>query len=435
MIIHGTRNWEMQWARDTYPDDIEYDSNLINTFFLDIEVRSDAGFPDPMTALQEITAITIYSTIDKKFRTWSTAEYSTSKTTVERIKVIADDIVYVRCVDETDLLTRLITFWKSDYPDIISGWYSKLFDIPYIHNRIKRVLGDKTVLQLSPFGIIREKESGDHMSKTTEYDIAGISHLDYQELYKKYSPGNEESYRLGYISELVLGAGETKVEFEGSIDDLWLQHPQLHNDYNIIDVDLVVRMDAKLKMIQLQVELAYNAKTNYQNVFSPVKLWTCLVYNSLIKDGIILPPERHNAKEVAYEGAYVKEPPAGLFDNVVTIDATSLYPSMIITCNISPETMVGMHDVPEELTPYYRKNLTSILNAWEDVSEMTDVLKKYDMTIAANGQLYYKNKIGIIPTLIKQVLDNRSKAKTEMKALKKQYESIDAEIRRRLLTE
>lgn len=413
--IFGTRDWALQWSSNKYAGNIKYDISKIMSFFLDIEVSSKDGFPDPIKAAQEITSITIYSTFDKKYHVWSTKDFIPP----------LDDIVFICCLDERDLLTRMISFWRDDYPDIISGWYSESFDIPYLYNRIVNLFGEKTASQLSPFGKVTLTESGDDLSKEVSVDIYGIDHLDYLKLYKKYKPGGQSSFKLGYISELVLGVGETKIEFDGTLDDLWEQNPQLYIEYNIQDVRLLVRMDQKLKMIHVQVDLAYLAKTNFENVFSPVKFWSCLVYNELIKDNIVLPQDKRHRKDHTYEGAYVKETIAGLYKWVTTFDATSLYPSMVITFNISPETMVPANEVPDELYEYYRQNLVSRITNEEDLSNLYEILCKYDMTIAANGQLYYRNKQGIIPRLMKMALDNRSIAKKEMIQLKKKKESIN----------
>lgn len=411
--IYGTRDWAAQWTSENYQDDIEYDASKILTFFIDIEVSSADGFPYPHLAAQEITSVTIYNTFDRKYHVWSTKNYVTSK----------DDEVFVKCSDERDMLTRIISYWREDFPDIITGWYSEEFDMPYLVNRITKVFGEKTASMLSPFGKVVMSFGGDDQDEVS-VDIFGIEQLDYLPLYKKYKQGGQSSFKLGYISELVLGKGETKIEFDGSLAELWEQDPQLYIEYNIQDVRLLVRMDAKLKMIQVQVDLAYMAKINYQAVFSPVRFWSNLVYTTLIKDNIVLPVDERKRKENTYEGAYVKETNAGLFEWVTTFDATALYPSMAITFNISPETMVPIGEVPDELMDYYRQNMVQRIVAGEDLSDLHALLVKHNMTIAANGQLYYRDKPGIIPKLMKMALDNRSIAKNEMIRLKKTVNSI-----------
>jgi DNA polymerase elongation subunit (family B) len=412
--VYGTRAWDVQWRAEQYSEDVKYDVSKILIFFLDIECGSAFGFPDPMVADQPLTAITIYHSIQKKYYTFSYVDFNN----------IEKDVVYVKCADEKELITRFISFWRIDYPDIVSGWYSNGFDMPYIYNRIKNVFGEKTLSMLSPFGYISDREVGDDNSKRMEVYIEGVELLDYQDLYKKYSAGNEESYKLAYIAQKELG--ETKIEYEGTLTELWENDPQLYIEYNIQDVRLLVKLDAKLNMMFLQLDIAYMAKVNYTEAMSPVRLWSALIYNDLIKDNIIMPPDVHRRKEFQYEGAYVKDMPAGVFKWVSTVDAASLYPSMIITFNISPETQVAPSDVPEELLPYYRHNIVDLLSSWTDVSDLTDMLKAHNMTIAANGQLYYREKQGILPKLMKSMLDTRKISKKEMLKLKQEKELTKA---------
>ena len=407
---YGTRNWETQWIGEHYPEVIEYDYEQVLTFITDIEVMADGGFPDPEKAESEITAITVYHSIHKKYYTFSYTDFKNTE----------ENVVHIRCADESDLITRFISFWKADYPDIVTGWYSNGFDIPYICNRIKRVFGAKTLSMLSPFGIVKEREEGDEGSKHTSFNIFGVESVDYKELYEKYSPGNEESYSLGYIAQKELG--RTKLEYEGSIHDFWLNDKQNYILYNNHDVRLIVELDAKLSMMVLQVEMAYRAKINYDEAFSPIRTWSSILYHHTLATNTVIPSDTHHRKDRQFEGAYVKDNPAGIFKWVSTVDAASLYPSMCITFNISPETMVQLNDVPPELEPYYRQNLVGMLSSWSDVSNITTALKENNMTMAANGQLYYRNKVGILPTLMKLMLDSRKIAKKEMIALKKQVE-------------
>lgn len=413
--IHGGNDFLAEYIASNYPGKIEYDNSKIKKFFFDIEVKVGDGFPDPMKAEQPLTAVTIYDSTTKIFHAFGVKELD---------KKIRGDVVYYNCGSEKKLITSVVSFWKSNYPDVVTGWHINGFDIPYLINRIVNVFGEEYTKTLSPWNRIDASEKKDMFGKsdTMEYDIWGIEVLDYLDLYKKYVPKGQESYTLEYISTQELGEG--KVQFEGSLNDLYVNDYANYMLYNVIDVERVVQLEAKLKMIQLQLNLAYRAKLNYTDAFGQVKLWTSIIYHALIEQQVVFPPKRRTRKDESFEGAFVIPPKVGMHEWVVTIDATSLYPSMMMSFNISPETIVQhVTDLPEILQEYYQRNLVSDIVNSKIPAEVFSTLVEHDLTMTASGQFYRKDKQGILPKLVNAMFADRKSTKTRMLELKSKKQS------------
>ena len=196
--------------------------------------------------------------------------------------VPADNVIFVNCRDEYDLCKRFIDVWSVDYPDIISGWNTENFDFPYIVNRFNKIISEKETKKLSPWGMIQEKKTKKFNNKFNKYDddiiynIIGISSLDYLTLFKKYQQGgnSQESYKLDNIAESVIG--EKKVEYEGSLHKLYTEDRQKFYEYNIQDVNLIEKMDHTCKLFELALTLAYDSKTNFEDIFQQTKMWDSL---------------------------------------------------------------------------------------------------------------------------------------------------------------
>ena len=240
-IVHGSTDFDMSFIHETYySEEMNFDFSKIKTFFLDIEVEAYNGFPKPEEALDPINAITVYDTEKQKYYTFSTvAEHFRQKFT---------NTLYVPCSDERQLITAFVNFWSRDYPDIVSGWNSNNFDIPYLINRITRLYGEDFARNLSPWKKITARTGKNSYGQDAIiYDIFGIELLDYLDLYKKFTIKNQESYKLGFIAELEIGEG--KVEFDGNLNDLAKDDPDLFLKYNQYDVYLLVKMEAKLQLL------------------------------------------------------------------------------------------------------------------------------------------------------------------------------------------
>lgn len=406
--LHGQVDIESQFMSEYYPEEITWDYSKIYVLSLDIETSSENGFPDPLKADAEITAITVHSSITDKYYVFICRDGYTPK----------DGELVVKGVDERDMLRKFVQFFKARYPDVITGWNIDGFDIPFIINRINRLHDEEITKDLSPIRKINVRESKSQYGTTYTYEIVGIECLDYLELYKKYNPKNQESYTLDFIAGQELGEQKLDYSEYDNLHEFYLQNFQKYVEYNVHDVRLIVRLEKKLKMIMLQIMVAYLAKENYKTAFSPVLTWTNIIYHHLLKQNVVF-DHKHHVEAADFAGGFVKEPQVGLHPWVITLDAASLYPSLILACNISPETKVEYDDLPHEIKHYYMLNIVEKIAAWEVPEDLQSMLKKYDYTIAANGQIYRKDIQGVIPFLISDTIAKRKVYKKKMLDLKK----------------
>ena len=192
----------------------------------------------------------------------------------------------------------------------------------------RRVCGDKHQRRLSPWGLISSKEFEQFGRKETKFDIAGVTILDYLDVYKKFTYTNRESYRLDVIAEIELGQKKLDHSEFDTFKDFYTNGWNKFVDYNMIDVDLVDRLEEKMKLIDLVMLMAYDAHVNYADCFAQVRLWDVIIYNYLNAQNIVLAPTERSDKKDQYAGAYVKEPVPGAYDWVVSFDLNSLYPSL-----------------------------------------------------------------------------------------------------------
>jgi DNA polymerase elongation subunit (family B) len=403
--IYGNTNFLYTWINDTFPGQMEYDSSLINVIFLDIEVESDKGLPDYKNAIHPITAITI-SKHGKKI-TFGCGEYEPKSA----------NSAYIHCKNEKELLQKFLSVWNNPQynPDILTGWNIEGFDIPYLYNRIKFLLGDDAAKKLSPWGIVEEREVQfrSYISGKTEfvYDLKGISVLDYFLLYKKFSFKNHESFSLNFIANAELGEKKTDYSEYESLLHLYRENYEMFIDYNIRDVELVEKLDDKLKLLELVFALAYDAKVTYADTLTTIRTWDTLIHNYLLDMCIVVPPmQKHKESELI--GAYVKEPQLGMHKWVVSFDLTSLYPRMIMQYNISPETLRGKID--QEFS------LDEVIDG--KLSEIKHNLIEQDVCIAANLCTYRRDICGVLPAIMERVYKDRFNYKQKMIEAQKEYE-------------
>lgn len=413
--INGITDWTIQFASNKYYDDIQYDVAKIRKFIIDIECIQDEslGFPHASKAEAPIQLITVYDSITQKYYVFGERPYQSDRA----------DVLYICEPDETQRLIKFITFWERMSPDIITGWNSTSFDMVYLFTRLTNLLGDDFSKRLSPWkrcSYVNEESE----KLELEVDICGVSQLDYLELYKKYVPGGKESFSLDYIAEVELDEHKVNYSEYGNLQGLCEKNWALFVSYNIKDVELVKRIDDKLKMIDIQCLLAYTGKINYREVFSPLKLWTAIVYNHLIKENVILPPQVHHSKDTQFTGAYVKDPQQGVHDWAVTFDFTSLYPTTMASFNISPETRIrNPTDVPALLLELWGKDLSEdMLESGAIPPEVTQCLKDNNLIMTGNGQLYRTDIEGVLPILIRKMFAARKTAKSKMLKLRAEYE-------------
>ncbi len=399
--IYGNTGYIYQYISDTYPEsEIKFDISKIKVTTLDIEVASENGFPDVESASEEILLITIQDYSSKKIRTWGMGPFQNKQQNVE----------YRSFSSEYDLLTNFINWWmiEENTPEVVTGWNIELYDIPYLVRRLDRVIGEKLMKRMSPWGLVTESEIYISGRKHTSYDIGGVTQLDYLNLYKKFTYKAQESYRLDYIAEVELGQKKLDHSEFDTFKDFYTKGWQKFVEYNIVDVELVDRMEDKMKLIELALTMAYDAKVNYADVFSQVRMWDTIIYNYLKKRDIVIPPKVRSEKEEKYAGAYVKEPIPGVYDWVVSFDLNSLYPHLIMQYNISPETLL------EDKHPTV--NVDKILN-----KQLTFEMYK-DYAVCANGAMYRKDVRGFLPELMEKIYNERVIFKKKMLAAEQEYE-------------
>jgi len=393
--VYGNQNFVHQYITERFPRDIEFNRAHINVCNIDIEVASDDGFPEPADAYHPVISIALKMSRSSFYYVWGLDEY-----TVER-----NDVRYIKCANEHELLSKFISFWEENTPDIITGWNTRFFDIPYIVNRINRVISPDSIRRLSPWGLVHFQEKTIKGRKQQAYDIVGLSQLDYMELFVKfgYSYGAQESYALNHIAYVVLGEKKLSYEEYGNLYTLYRENHQLFIDYNIKDVELVERLEDKMGLITLAVTIAYKGGVNYQDTFGTTAIWDSIIYRQLNSQKIAIPPSVEKTK-MEYPGGFVKEPQIGMHEWVCSFDLNSLYPNLIVQYNMSPETIVGV--IEKGGVDYYLDG--------------NSVDSKH--TVAANGCAFSKEKQGVIPEIIVQYYDERKSVKNMMIAAMKKYE-------------
>jgi DNA polymerase elongation subunit (family B) len=397
--IYGNTKYLYQYILDKYPGDVDYDFTQLNIMSLDIETTSENGFPSVEEASEEILCITVKDFGSKQIITWGCGEFNNTRS----------DVHYVYCKNERELLSKFLEYWVQKTPDIVTGWNVKFFDMPFICRRMDRVLSTKHMRSMSCWNMVKERELYVKGQKKLYYDIYGVATLDYYDLYQKFTYTNQESYRLDHIAFVELGANKLDhSEFE-NFQDFYRNNWQKFIEYNIHDVELVDMLEDKMKLIELAVTMAYDAKVNFEDVFYQVRMWDSIIYDALSRENIVIPPKSESTKDQQYAGAYVKEPVPGIYDWVVNFDLNSLYPHLIMQYNISPETLLPhRHD---------SVNVDKLLNKELDLSELGG------QTICPNGTFFTTDKQGFLPKLMEKIYNERTIYKKKMLAAKQEYEN------------
>ena len=403
--IYGNTNYIAQFIAETFPGDITFEREKIRIHNIDIEVASDAGFPEPDQAAHPVTAICIKDSILDTYFVWALGDYDVTKSIMKTCQVR-----YTKCIDEAHLLKLFVAFWHDEFtcPDAITGWNVRGFDVPYLINRITRILGEDEVKKLSPWGMVEAKMVTMQKGQVQLYDIVGIPQLDYMDIFKKfgYSFGPQESYRLDHIANVVLG--ERKLAYDGTLHTLYTTDHQKFIDYNIKDVELVDRMEDKIAMITLTMTMAYKAGVNYADTMGTVAIWDALIHKTLMQQNIIVPPNTNSFKS-DYEGGYVKDPQCGVHDWVCSFDVNSLYPNIIVQWNMSPETIMKGKIEPDI-------TVDRMLTGYKNTNSMS---------MAATGQYFSNEKQGFMPKIIEEMYAERTIIKKKMIVSKKELEACD----------
>ena len=436
---HGTTNYIHQFITEKFPKDIKFNSSHINVVNFDIEVASDEGFPIPEAAAHPIISIALKSSKSSIYQVWGLDDYDASKT---QIDLHGDLIQYHKCDSEEELLVKFIKYWTNNYPDVITGWNCRFFDVPYVVNRIRNLGTEEAVNKLSPWGIVNDRPVWKAARQLPAYEIVGVQQADYLELFQKfgYSYGPQESYKLDHIGYVVVGEKKLSYEEHGNLYTLYKQDHQKFIDYNIKDVQLVDRIDKKMGLINLALTMAYKGGVNVSDTFGTTNIWESIIYRRLLSKNIITPIKqiqqirwysvfgatetsktkpgsaaRDKGKTHSIAGGYVKDPQVGSHDWVVSFDLNSLYPNIIVEYNISPETMIkdprtALHQGPDKY-----------------IDNEDPVSDKY--SVAASGVCFSKETQGIIPELIVDYYSERSIIKKKMLSAKSSYEKTkDAKL-------
>ena len=389
--------------------------------FFDIEVSMENGIPNIENPNNEVTAITLYDSVTKEYtvlvldKTVSRGNYKKGDTDTYFFK------------DEIDLLYKFVDVYESIGPTIITGWNSDYFDVPYLYNRLKQQCGNGVANKLSPIGKLK------YSKFRKKWMIAGVSSLDYLDLYKKFTYGQQPNYRLDTIGRIEVGMG--KVEYEGSLDELFRTDLDKFIEYNVQDVRIIVELDKKMKLIELVRGICHVGHVQYEDYCYSSKFLEGTIITYLHRKGIVVSNKPADGRQLmndrmesdgeGFIGAYVKPPIPGLYDWVYSLDLQSLYPSIIMSLNISPETKSGF------VTNWdIEKHRSNQIDVYLVRSKETDhvvrmnrenfmkFMNDSNIMISSNGVLYDTNKVGIIPEVLNQWFAERVEYKNLMKKYK-----------------
>jgi len=414
--IYGQTNFGYQYITRTFPKEIQWDMNALKIQTVDIETKTEFGFPDINNPIEEILLITVKDLVSRQIITYGCGDFDDKNSEIiNNLRASGNKFLYVKCDNERDLLETYVRFHSDNHPDIITGWNVELFDIAYLIARVERLFNDEnaTKKKFSPWGLVQRKNMNVMGREMFTYEMKGIAVLDYLDLFKKFTYSNQESYKLDHIASVELGKNKLENPYE-SFREFYTKDWQRFVEYNVVDVEIVDELERKLKLIELILTMAYDAKCNYNDVFSQVRTWDCIIYNHLYAKNIHIPQKRDQQGR-GIEGAFVKEPKPGKYDWVVSFDATSLYPSIIMQYNQSPETLVN--------GTVYDTTVKGLLNRQHDLSSLQD----QDYCMTANGYCYTRTKQGIFPEIVEKFFDDRQRYKKLMITAQKEYESTKNE--------
>ena len=398
--------------------------------FFDIETEWGDALTEEYikSAPKKVTSIAWY---DKQVDEWGILILD-KKSQLNRTKARNKEII--PCATEDELLMKFLEKFREIDPDIIVGWNSDYFDVPYLYYRMCNVLGQDVARYLSPIGYVRETP----WYKDQYIQIAGVESLDYMRLHKKFSWADEPSFKLDAIGEKYVGVN--KIEYEGNLDDLFEADIHKFIQYNFVDVEILKLLDEKLEYLSLVKNLSHKGKHNYSEVYANTKTQDGAISAYLLSQKIVPPAkERNPLSKKNYAGGYLFCPKAGIYNYVFDEDLTSLYPSIIMTINIGKETMVGRiidaddrnnrlglndlkrRDSEEELIVENAKRSRTKVN----VGRLISMIEQNELSVSANGVLFNTNRESVLSTILKKWFDERVLYKNKMKDA---YKSGDKEL-------
>lgn len=420
--IYGDVKPVIQFIASEYRKEIPLDKTGMRIFNFDIEVFVEGGgFPKPEEAKHPINAITINEMVSNTYITFAYKEDYTPK---------SDNVKYIKCENEIDLLIKFLDYWKLQSPEIITGWNIDIFDIPYIINRVKKVISVEALKKFAPDGEIAVKTTTDTMGRViTKYRPKGIIVWDYMDLYKKYTQENREAYSLNHIAKVELG--DEKIDYQEEYDtlnDLYLKNFELFIDYNIKDTGIVYDLDYQLDYINVAMSIMHKARCQPEDIFGTVQPWDCVIYNEMLDFKMLCPPNNNHTK-VDYVGGWVEQPVPGLYEWLSVSDIVSSYPNNLISFNMSPETIIPDSLLTQELLDIREKY--GRIETCVDIDRLKDVgpiLRKYNYTFTSNGQFFDRSVEGILPRIFAKFFAQRKEWKKMVGVHKERGEDREAKI-------
>lgn len=401
---------EQQYLLETYlglNDNPDFTSQPIKIFYLDIEVCSPNEFPTANEAKFPIDLITVYDSLNSEYRSFGLQPYAPK----------LNNVKYCHCRNEIELLQNFLNYWCSDYPEVMTGWNSDGFDTPYIINRITKLLGEDEAKRLSPVNSIYYKEdiAQKYGKSVGRWVIHGINCIDYKEIYETFSREKRESYSLDYISKVELGEG--KLAYNATtLAKLSSQNWDTYVDYNIKDVELLTRLETKLRFLKIMRMISYKGFCNISDTLGKVTVVTGVVSAQSLKRGMIL-STFENEDMGNYAGGFIKDIEPGLWEWIVTFDANSLYPNALITLNLSPETKVGkivsIDDDNVNLLLVNGKNHTI------SKEQFLKFVNSEKIAISKAKILFSQKTKGIVPEYVDGLYAERVSIKTEMNEIER----------------
>ena len=434
----------------------EKDTSRLKVSYLDIEVctRSkvgdewvDGGFPDAKDARFPVNAICDYRTNDQTYHVFTTAQGWTR----EKSKLkYADQVECVCCKSEVELLGKWMQFWMAHPPHIVTGWNVKTFDVPYLVNRMSNLFGEGRAKCISPWKKVVEREEKTAFGSVPWYQILGVSILDYLDLYKKYRFVPREKFTLDFISRCE-NPDEAKLRFEGTHGSLYYDDPVFFVDYNIQDVRCVVCFERDLQFISLACYLSYFAGVNFEDSYSPVKVWETLIYREAMSRNLVVPWKfrDRDVKKESYEGAYVHPPVPGLKKCIASFDFTSLYPSIMRLWHTGDDVhkkgpererlrqeLMQVLSENEECAPMLKEIAeTGIFTEFYIRSEMPKAVTKWlqekNLSLSMNCEFFDIQRPSVVTDLITMLFKERKADKKESFRLKHLAQDAKDELARR----
>lgn len=409
---------DLFWQNNETP---EFSKNPLNIGFFDIETYSPNGFPDIRNAIDEINAITLYSSLNKTFYTFGCKPYNSKD----------EDVKYIYCENEKVLLKTFVNYVNNLNIDLLAAWNGEGFDYPYICNRIINVCGEETLKKLSPvhnelFKPISMREViGDRGENLQKWTIEGLSLIDYMLVYKKYTYVDRPSFSLNYIANVELS--DQKIEHENeSLVSLADNNWEKFIDYNIQDVRLLAKLDQKLKFINLLKLQSYAGCCTLEKAMGTISVTLgALAVRCKHHDKILMTKVKLGG-EMIFEGGYVMEPVKGFHDDIISVDANSLYPNTCISLNISPETKLGKIIQEDEDFIQFKSNKDGKISKIHK-DKFLDYCKKQQIAISKSGVLFTQDKVGILAEYMDYYYKKRVETKKQLKATYKELDKAKNE--------